>query len=272
VDVCSGFGGADGGDLAASAAEPARDRAPRQGATLRPSAAEPLAVLFPVHTGGEPVRIEAELRLNGEVIMAERRSLPAEADRVRLFTRVAGHFEALRDQDARNPGRVQLRISQNGAVVVDMSLTEFDVAYPEAPARRPRRVATNGPCEDNCELYYQDCLSWCDPRGSECANCWYQYENCIANCPTCDDWNEVSRTRIGRRFDGSASYFGVQYCFYDEYYLVEESNAAGCYPNRTVCDIDEDTVWLGGGGIPSQNDCCDEDQNSEHWCGGDTCS
>ena len=255
------------------AAEPDRDRAPRQSAVLRGRVpVESRGLAFPLRTTGAPVWIEAELRLDGKVIMSEQRVASPDDRVVHLFAQGAGHLSALRDQDARNPGRVQLRILQGGKPVFDSSLTKFDAQYPAVRAAsepRPRDIAAKSACSDNCDLYYSDCLSWCDPRGNECANCWYQYENCMASCPTCNDWVEVSRTRIGRDWTGSSNYFGLSYCHYDEHYLVEEANAAGCYPNRTVCDHDEDTIFEGAGwGSPGESRCCQEN-DPEFYCGGD---
>jgi hypothetical protein len=112
------------------AAEPQRDRAPRQSAVLPGLApAESRGLAFPLRTTGGPVRIEADLRLDGKVIMSEQQVASADARVVHLFAHGAGHFGALRDQDASNPGRVQLRILQDGKPVVDSSLTEFDAKY-----------------------------------------------------------------------------------------------------------------------------------------------
>ncbi len=81
----------------------------------------------------------------------------------------------------------------------------------------------------------------------------------------------MSRTLIARRFSGSSNYLGARYCHYEEYYLVEEANAEGCYPNRTVCDYDDDTIFYDfpDGGYPSQSQCCNEDPGDENYCGGD---
>ncbi|HEV8580934.1 MAG TPA: hypothetical protein VGX68_17850 [Thermoanaerobaculia bacterium] len=255
------------------AAGPDRHRAPRQSAVLPGRVpAESRGLAFPLLATGAPVRLEAELRLDGKVIMSEQLVARADVRVVHLFAQGAGHFGALRDQDARNPGRVQLRILLDGKPVFDSSLTEFDAKYPTDPATsgpRPRNVATKSACSDNCDLYYQDCISWCDPRGNECANCNDQYNNCMASCPTCNDWVEVSRTRIGREWTGSSSYFGVSYCHYKEYYLVEQANAAGCYPNRTVCDTDTDTIFEGfNWGTPGESRCC-QANDPEFYCGGD---
>jgi hypothetical protein len=91
----------------------------------------------------------------------------------------------------------------------------------------------------------------------------------MASCPTCNDWVEVSRTRIGRDWTGSSNYFGVSYCHYEEHYLVEEANAAGCYPNRTVCDYDNDTIFEGfNWGTPGESRCC-QANDPAFFCGGD---
>jgi hypothetical protein len=256
------------------AAEPERDRAPRQSAVLRGRVpVESRGLAFPLRTTGGPVWIEAELRLDGKVIMSEQRFASPDDRVVHLFAHDAGHLGALRDQDARNPGRVQLRILQGGKPVFDSSLTKFDAQYPTNRATsgpRPRDIAAKSDCSDNCDLYYNDCISWCDPRGNECANCSAQYNNCMASCPTCNDWVEVSRTLIARRNSGSSNYLGAKYCQFEEYYLVEEANAAGCYPNRTVCDYDDDTIFYGfGSGYPNESQCCNDDPGDENYCGGD---
>jgi|tagenome__1003787_1003787.scaffolds.fasta_scaffold20940904_3 hypothetical protein len=257
------------------AAEPDHDRTPRQSTVLGgrvPVGGQGLA--FPLRTTGAPVWIEAELRLDGKVIMSDQQIASPGARVVHLFG--AGQLGALRDQDARNPGRVQLRILQAGKPVFDSSLTKFDAQYAaDRPrsGRRPRNVAAKSACTDDCDNQLYDCSTWCDPRGAgvECNACHDQYNNCIASCPTCNDWVEVSRTRIGRRYSGSANILGAQYCHFEEYYLVEQANAAGCYPNRTLCDYDNDTIFLGFGSyIPSEPDCCDNDPNDEFYCGGDT--
>ena len=257
------------GSLATSAAEPARDRAPRQGTAMRAGLqGQKGGIAFPVRSNGAPVQIEAELRLGREVIMSERRTVSS-ARTIRLFERGAEHLGALRAQDADSPGRVQLRIVQNGEAVIDMSLTEYDTLHVGGPG--PRRVTSNGPCEEGCEVQYQDCLSWCDPRGTECETCWRYYEDCTAGCPTCSDWQVVNRTLLRRAFSGSANYIGVRYCHFEEYYLVEETNPAGCYPNRFVCDYDDDVIFEGwGSGYPDEGDCCNDNvgPGDENYCGG----
>src|SRR5687768_13766886 len=82
-----------------SVAEPGRDRA-AQGAAVRERLQSlSRGLVFPLPTTGMPVRIEAELRLDGKVIMSERRTASADAPRViHLFTKGAEHFGALRDQ------------------------------------------------------------------------------------------------------------------------------------------------------------------------------
>ncbi len=252
-----------------------RDRAPRQKSAGRVPA-ENRGLAFPLRTAGGPVWIEAELRLDGKVIMSEQRVASPDARVVHLFAHGAGQLGVLRDQDARNPGRVQLRILQGGKPVFDSSLTKFDAQYATdraTPGPRPRGIAdiaAKSACSDNCDLYYQDCLSWCDPRGSECASCWDQYENCMAGCPTCSDWVEVDRTLIARSFSGSSNILGARYCNFEEYYLVEETNPAGCYPNHTECDYDDDTIFYNfGTGYPSESQCCNEDPGDENYCGGD---
>ena len=67
-----------------------------------------------------------------------------------------------------------------------------------------------------------------------------------------------------RSFSGSSNYIGAKYCHFEEYYLVEEANAAGCYPNRTVCDYDDDIIFYGfGSGHPSEGQCCNDDPGDE---------
>jgi hypothetical protein len=254
-------------------AEPDRHPAPRQSAALPGRApVESGGLAFPLRPAGAPGWIEAELRLKENVIMSEQQVVSAGARVVHLFAQGAGQLDALRGQDARQPGSVQLRIVHNGKPVFDSSLTRFDAQYPAdrgTSSPRPRTVATKSACSDNCDLYYQDCNTWCDPRGNECANCWYQYQDCMGSCPTCNDWVEVSRTRIGREWTGSSSYLGFSYCRYKEYYLVEQANAAGCYPNRTVCDTDNDTIWEGfNAGMPGESRCCLAN-DPEFYCGGD---
>ena len=79
----------------------------------------------------------------------------------------------------------------------------------------------------------------------------------------------MNRTLIARLNSGNANIFGVKYCDFEEYYLVEEANAAGCYPNRTVCDYDDDRIFYGfGSGYPSESQCCNDDPGDENYCGG----
>jgi hypothetical protein len=235
---------------------------------VRPGEARGLT--FMVRTAGAPVMLEAELLLRGGVIMSERRSLRAEADRVELFSRGAEHFAGLRVEDAASPGRVRVRIRQNGELIVEASLTEFEAKY-AAPAPRPRRVAATGQCEDNCAFLYDDCSQTCDPQGQGCENCWRYYQDCVAACPDCDDWEEVSRTLLRRRFSGGSNILGHKYCNFEEYYLVEETNPAGCYPNRFVCDYDDDSIFEGwGSSSPDEGDCCNDNvgPGDENYCGG----
>lgn len=265
----------------AYAQEPPRLSAAGRDRAVAPSAAvrerlqlQSKALAFPVPTTGAPIRIDAELRLDGKVIMTEQRTVSEDFRRViTLFAHGAGHFGALRDQDARKPGRVQLRIVQDGKQAFNGSLTEFDTQYPEAlTTAKPRLggVAANDACSENCDAQYMTCLEWCDPRGDSCQQCAQWYNDCMASCPTCDDWYQVSHTLIGRRNSGTSNILGAQYCNFEEYYLNEEANAAGCYPNRTVCDYDDDVIFYGfGSGHPSQEQCCNDDYGDENYCGGD---
>ena len=225
---------------------------------------------LPLRTTGTPVWIEAELRLDGKVVMSEQRVVSPDDRVVHLFAHGAEHFGALRDQDARNPGRVQLRIVQDGTPVFDSSLTKFDAQY--ATARPTSRLAA-GPakseCSDNCDAQYEQCTSGCYVYAC-IQECQYYRDQCMTSCPNCDAWVEVSRTRIGRDWTGSTNYFGVSYCHYEEHYLVEQTNPAGCHPNRTVCDYDHDTIWEGfNAGDPGESRCC-QDNDPEFFCGGDT--
>lgn len=255
------------------AAAPDRDRAPRQSALLRGRVpVESPGLAFPLRATGAPVWIEAELRLDGTVIMAEQRVVSPDALVVHLFAKGTGHFGSLRDQDARNPGRVQLRILQNEKPVVDSSLTKFDAQYAtdRATSGQPAWLAKSHheECASNCETQYEQCNSGCYDY-SCIQECQYYRDQCLTGCPSCDDWVEVSRTRIGRDWTGSSSYFRVTYCHYEEHYLVEQTNPAGCYPNRTVCDYDNDTIWEGfNAGMPGESRCC-LDNDPEFYCGGD---
>jgi hypothetical protein len=256
------------------AAEPQRDRAPRQSAVLPGLApAESRGLAFPLRTTGGPVRIEADLRLDGKVIMSEQQVASADARVVHLFADGAGHFSALRDQDASNPGRVQLRILQDGKPVVDSSLTEFDAKYTtdRATSGGPASLAKSDPqeCANDCDSQYEQCTSGCSVYAC-IEECQYYRNQCMTYCPNCDAWVEVNRTLIGRDWTGSTNYFGVGYCHYREHYLVEQTNPAGCHPNRTVCDFDDDTIFVSfNWGDPDESDCCQE-EDPEHFCGGDT--
>ena len=86
--------------------------------------AEARALTFVVQTRGEPVRLDVAVLVASEVIMSEWRMFGAARNRVQLFVRGAEHFAALRAQDAANPGRVRVRVQQNGEVVADLPLTE----------------------------------------------------------------------------------------------------------------------------------------------------
>lgn len=255
------------------AAAPDRDRASRQSAMLPGRVpVESHGLTFPLRTTGAPVWIEAELRLDGKVIMSEQRVASADARVIHLFADGAGHFGALRAQDARNPGRVQLRILQNGKPVVDSSLTKFDAEYAtgRAPAGRPAGLAKSHheECANNCEAQYEQCNSGCYVYAC-IQECQYYRDQCMTGCPTCDDWVQVSRTLIAREFSGSSNILGVKYCNFEEYYLIEEANAAGCYPNRNVCDYDDDTIFYDfGTGYPNASQCCTNDPGDEKYCGG----
>jgi len=90
----------------------------------------------------------------------------------------------------------------------------------------------------------------------------------VAPCPTCEDWQEVGRTKIGGALTSTYNFLGIEYCVVTSYYTVEEENLGECYSNRFVCDSDSVTFFNNGG-------CCHytdpEDISHSDYCGGDNC-
>lgn len=245
------------------------DRVVRQRLAPRDAVAS-AALTFPLRPSATPARLDVEVRAGDKVVITEKRVPRAGAQTVGLFAAGGSHLDILRQQDRQKPGRVTVHVWQDGMLTVETSLTDFYARYGD---RATRDVATDGACEDACYSQYSECIQYCDPQGQQCDNCWISYSQCTSQCPTCDDWVEVSRTRIGREYTGSTVIFGVQYCDFEEFYLVEETNPAGCYANRTVCDTDDDMIFYGfGTWNPTEELCCNDDPEDENYCGGTTCS
>ena len=223
--------------------------------------------------------VTGEIKLRGRLVLGERRTTAAGLSLVRFFDGYRPHLEVLRRVDAREPGSVRLQIFVNGEVAVDSPLSE----YPTLSTSESRDGLSirsgltmqneQSSCEAACDQSYAECMSSCDPMGQGCEDCWRYFNDCTAACPTCDDWREVSRTLVGRFRVGSANIVGAMYCIFEEHYLVEQTNPAGCHANRFVCKTDTDRIFLGFGNFyPEDEDCCNDNPGDENYCGGQPCS
>jgi hypothetical protein len=242
---------------------------------VRGDSEEAVRIELPITSG--TTRIDLSVRFQNEVVMSQFILPRADQQTVRIFSHPVDPLKRLMSIDARSPGRVSIEIRRNGEPLITSSLTEFISTYRATgvvPVRSALdlQVASDTQCEDNCWLLYSECTANCDPMGSACSECERYYDDCRAACPDCDDWDELSRTLVGREYTGGTTIIGLSYCNYTEYYVIEETNPAGCYPNRYRCVTDDDMIFHGTSS-PTQTACCwNSNPSDDHYCGGEPCS
>jgi hypothetical protein len=220
--------------------------------------------------------LTAEIRQQDKVILSELLIVPARVDKastVVFFAHAGNLLDRLRKEEAATPGSVTVRITRNGSLFVQTSLSEFEAGTSDLrPAIRPMKIKTTSQCTDDCDATYSDCIAWCDPRSNECATCWDNYRSCTSSC--CYGWTEVGRTKTGGAYTGYLNIFGLYYCKVTSYWLVEQSNDGGCYSNRFVCESDTVTFFYGTS-QPDANGCCiytaPGDISHSDYCGGTSC-
>jgi hypothetical protein len=226
-------------------------------------------------------KLRMELLRNGRTVLVDVILVPktvTKATVVDFFGQLGPAIDDLRKSEAAKPGSITVRLSRNDALLLESSLTDFEAANADARPRAPvyrMAIAPNSQCSDNCDADFQFCSENCDPRGGDCG-CHQQYSDCLATCPTCNDWEEVGRTKIGGAWTGAVDYFGLWYCQVTSYYIVEQHNMADCYPNRFVCDTSTVTFFFGNQEPNYSDECCNytqpQDISHSDYCGGDTCN
>jgi hypothetical protein len=220
--------------------------------------------------------LTAEIRQEDKVVLSELLIVPPRVDKastVVFFAHAGNLLDRLRKDEAATPGSVTVRITRNGSMFVQTSLSAFEAGTSGLrPAPRSLRITSNSQCTDDCDATYSDCIAWCDPRGNECATCWDNYSSCTSSC--CYGWTEVGRTKTGGAYTGYLNIFGLYYCKVTSYWLVEQSNDGGCYSNRFVCESDTVTFFYGSS-EPDANGCClytdPGDISHSDYCGGTSC-
>lgn len=99
-------------------------------------------------------------------------------------------------------------------------IAEVEVKAPPRLRVRANDFYEDDPCWQQCNVSYQSCLEWCDPRGDSCTLCEIWYHDCYIECPSppasCSEPKSTStvtsRTPVAAYWAGqSACVFGWEW-------------------------------------------------------------
>ncbi|HEX7809987.1 MAG TPA: hypothetical protein VF608_14720 [Thermoanaerobaculia bacterium] len=126
----------------------------------------------------------------------------------------ADELKRLRSIEAENAGSLRFIASVDGRVITDAPFAMMDelraamsigsiigetrsVNSRPAAKLRAQSQAWEPSCVANCEAQYSQCLEWCDPRGSECSQCYEWYNDCLYSCPqVCSEPKSVTTYNV----------------------------------------------------------------------------
>jgi len=100
------------------------------------------------------------------------------------------------------------------------------------------------PCWQQCNVSYQSCLEWCDPRGDSCTQCEIWYHDCYIECPAPPCSEPVSVSTYTSYSAQSAYWYGQTSCQFGQRYDYLTIHYLVTVYQRTVhCDGSHTDVY-----------------------------